>query len=124
MGSRRRKLEIWLALSGVIGGLAIGLIAVAVRRLPRPPIRPVLYAFLGAGVLWSVGDLIASGATSAGWKQLGLATLYTGAITLPALWWCVALRWADDVEAGLPLRHPLWRAAPLGWAAAMWLVMI
>ena len=117
-------MEIWLALSGVIGGLSIGLIAVAVRRLPRTPLRPALYAFLGAGALWSIGDLVASGATTALWKQVGLATLYTGAITLPALWWWVALRWADDVEAGLPLRHPLWRWAPLGWAAAMWLVMI
>ena len=61
---------------------------------------------------------------SAGWKQVGLVILYTGAITLPALWWLVALRWADDVEAGLPMRAPAWRWVPLGWAAAMWLVMI
>lgn len=117
-------MEIWLALSGVIGGLCIGLIWVAVLRLPRTPIRPLLYAFLGSGVLWIVGDLIASLATGPGWKQTGLAILYTGSITLPALWWLVALRWADDVEAGLPLRAPAWRWAPLAWAGAMWLVMI
>jgi signal transduction histidine kinase len=117
-------LEIWLALSGVIGGLCMGLIGVAASRLPRTPIRPLLYAFLGSGVLWIVGDLIASSATGAGWKHTGLAILYTGAITLPALWWLVALRWADDVEAGLPLGAPVWRWVPLGWAAAMWLGMI
>jgi signal transduction histidine kinase len=117
-------LDIWLALSGVVGGLSIGLIAVAVRRLPRTPMRPVLYAFVASGVLWSIGDLIASAATSAGWKHAGLAVLYTGAITLPALWWWVALRWADDVEAGLPLRHRLWRWGPLLWAGAMWTVML
>jgi signal transduction histidine kinase len=117
-------LEIWLSLSGVIGGLCVGLIAVAARRLPRTPIRPLLYGFLGSGALWIVGDLIATLATSAGWKQAGLAILYTGAIPLPALWWRVALRWADDVEAGLPLRAPAWRWAPLGWAGSMWLVMI
>ena len=117
-------MEIWLALSGVIGGFCIGLIGVAMSRLPRTPIRPILYAFIGSGVLWIVGDLIASLATSAGWKHTGLAILYTGAITLPALWWLVALRWADDVEAGLPMRAPAWRWVPLGWAGAMWLVMI
>ncbi len=117
-------MEIWLALSGVVGGLCMGLIGVAVSRLPRTPIRPILYAFLCSGVLWAVGDLIASGATGAGWKEAGLVILYTGAITLPALWWLVALRWADDVEAGLPMRAPVWRWLPLGWATAMWLVMI
>jgi signal transduction histidine kinase len=117
-------MQIWLALSGVIGGLCIGLISLAVLRLPRTPIRPILYAFLGSGVLWIVGDLIASLATTSGWKQAGLAILYTGAITLPALWWLVALRWADDVEAGLPLRSPAWRWVPLAFAGAMWLVMI
>jgi signal transduction histidine kinase len=117
-------LEIWLALSGVIGGLALGLIVAAVRRLPRTPLRPVLFAFLGAGMLWSIGDLIASSAASGGWKNAGIAMLYTGAITLPALWWWIALGWADEVEAGLPLRHPLWRWAPLAWAGAMWLAMI
>lgn len=117
-------MEIWLALSGVIGGLCIGLIGVAMSRLPRTPIRPVLYAFIGSGVLWIVGDLIASSAKSAGWKHVGLAILYTGAITLPTLWWLVALRWADDVEAGLPMRARAWRWVPLGGSAAMWLVMI
>ena len=117
-------MQIWLALSGLIGGLCIGLIAVAVLRLPRTPIRPILYAFLGSGVLWIVGDLIASLATTSGWKQAGLAILYTGAITLPALWWLVALRWADDAEAGLPLRAPAWRWVPLAWAGAMWIGMI
>jgi len=117
-------MQIWLALSGLIGGLCIGLVAVALSRLPRTPIRPILYAFIGSGVLWIVGDLIASLATSPGWKQAGIVILYTGAITLPALWWLVALRWADDVEAGLPMRAPLWRWVPLGWAGAMWLVMI
>src|SRR5258705_13449216 len=98
-------MQTWLTISGGIGGLCIGLIALAVLRLPRTPIRPILYAFLCSGVLWAVGDLIASGATSAGWKQTGLVVLYTGAITLPALWWLVALRWADDIEAGLHMRE-------------------
>ena len=117
-------MQIWLALSGVIGGLCIGLIA-SRRAAPAPhpdPPSPLRLPRLRRAVV--VGDLIASLATGPGWKQTGLAILYTGAITLPALWWLVALRWADDVEAGLPLRAPLWRWVPLAWAAAMWLVMI
>jgi signal transduction histidine kinase len=117
-------LEIWPALSGVIGGLSMGLIGVAVTRLPRTSIRPLLYAFLSSGLLWAVGDSIAAGATDAAWKQVGVVIFYTGVITLPPLWWWVALRWADDAEAGLPLRAPVWRWLPLAWAAAMWLVMI
>lgn len=114
----------WQTLTGVIGGLSLGLIAVALRRLPPTAVRLPLYAFVVAGGLWVIGDLIADGATGMGWKQAGVTMLYTGSISMPALWWVIALRWAAGAGARLPLRHAVWQGLPLGWAAAMWLVMV
>jgi hypothetical protein len=56
-------------------------------------------------------------------KQIGLAVLYTGTIFLPACWWTLAVRWAQEVDGRTRLRHPLWVRAPLLWAGAMWLLM-
>jgi signal transduction histidine kinase len=120
----RLKLEIWQAFSGLVGGLCIGLIGVAWTRLPQTPVRPPLYAFLVSGILWAVGDLIATGASDTTSKLIGVVMLYTGTISMPALWWIVALRWAKDVDAGLSLRASGWQQGPLWWAGGMWLVMI
>jgi hypothetical protein len=65
------------------------------------------------------GDLIADGATELTTKQIGISILYTGSIAMPALWWLVALRWANEVGAALPLRAAAWRQVPLCWAGAM-----
>ena len=117
-------MQIWLALSGVIGGLCIGLIAVAVRRLPRTPIRPLLYAFLGSGVLWSVGDLIASVATGAGWKQPASRSSTRARSRCPRCGGWSPCAGPTTWRPGFRCVPRLWRWAPLGWAAAMWLVMI
>jgi signal transduction histidine kinase len=117
-------LETWQALSGIIAGLCAGLIGVGLARLPRTRIRPPVHAFVLSGVLWAVGDLLADVASTLAAKQLGIAVLYTGAIFMPALWWALALRWSEEVEAGLPLQAPAWSRLPLCWAGAMWLVMI
>jgi signal transduction histidine kinase len=115
---------VWQVFSGVIAGSSLGLIAVALRRLPDTTVRLPLYAFIAAGALWVIGDLIAGSATDVGWKLAGVTILYTGSITLPALWWMLALRWASGVGARLPLRGAVWQTLPLCWAAAMWLVML
>ena len=104
--------------------VATGVAGFALARLPRTGVRLPLYFLVLSGVLWAVGDLIADGATDVTTKQLGISILYTGTITLPALWWIVALRWAREVGAALPLRSAAWRSVPLWWAGAMWLVMI
>jgi hypothetical protein len=75
-------------------------------------------------VCWIAGDLLADAATTSSEKLIGISLLYTGVITMPALWWTIALHWAGDVGARLALRSPAWRWVPLGWAAAMWLAMI
>jgi len=112
------------SVSGAVVGICITWIAVALTRLPRTPLVRPVHAFVAAGVLWAVGDLIASAAPDMAWKQVGLATLYSGAIPLPALWWVIALRWSRGVGAELPFQHRAWTLGPLAFAAAMWLVMI
>jgi signal transduction histidine kinase len=112
------------ALTGLIAVLGTGIAGFALARLPPTEIRIPLYAFVLSAVLWGVGDLTAASATEATTKQLGVAIFYSGAIAIPALWWVVALRWADEVGAALPLRAAAWRRLPLWWAGAMWLVMI
>lgn len=106
----------------VLLGAAIG--GAALARLPRSAIRAPLYAFVLAGVLWAFGDWVAEGARDTTSKQIGVAILYTGSIVMPALWWIIALRWADEAGAVLPLRSRAWRWLPLAWAGAMWGVMI
>lgn len=117
-------MEVWHALSAVVAGLAVGLIGTALARLPRTPIAPPVYAFVGAGVLWAVGDLIADTATNMAWKRTGVEILYTGSIAMPACWWAIALRWSEEVGAGLPMRSPLWIRVPFAFAALMWVAMI
>src|SRR5262245_2535700 len=123
-GRRGRNMEIWQVLSAVFTGLAVGLIGLALARLPRSAIAPPLYGHVAAGGLWAIGNLIANTATTMGWKEAGVAILYTGAIALPSFWWAVALRWAEEEGARLPFRGAAWRNVPYAFAAAMWLVMI
>lgn len=104
--------------------MGTGLAGAALARLPRSEIRNPLYAFILAGVCWAAGDWIAEGAPDATSKHVGIAILYTGAIAMPALWWVIALRWAEEVGARLPLRSGAWQWLPLAWAGLMWSVMI
>lgn len=117
-------MEVWLTLFAVILGLSAGLIGVALARMPRTSVAPPLYAFVGAGLLWGIGGLIADTAIDLASKQAGIAILYSGSITLPALWWMIALRWADEAGAELPFRSAAWTHVPLAFAGSMWLVMI
>jgi len=117
-------METWYLASAVAVGLSLGLIALALVRMPATPIARPLYVFVAAGASWGVGGLLADTATSLAWKQVGLAILYTGAIAAPPAWWHVALRWADQERAGLPLRAAAWRNVPYAFAAALWLAMI
>lgn len=116
--------EIVRSLSGFVGGVCMTLIGVALIRLPRKPVARPLYAFVAAGSLWAIGDLVADGAVDMTWKRVGLTMLYTGSIPVAALWWMTAVRWADDVGARLGLRHPAWQWGPLAFAGSMWLAMI
>jgi signal transduction histidine kinase len=117
-------LEHWQLVSGVVAGLGFAATTLALTRLPRTAIRLPLYVFVASGLLWAIGDPIASFAPDRFWKLVGVTILYTGSISLPALWWMVVLRWAEDAGAGLPLRAAAWRWLPLGWATLMWLAML
>lgn len=117
-------MEGWQLLSAVVAGLAAGLIGMAILRLPRSPVGPPLLAFVAAGVIWAFGDLVAEAATGMAVKHAGLILLYTGAIAMPACWWAIALRWAEQTEARLPFRSAAWRWVPFAFAGAMWLAML
>lgn len=116
--------EHWQLVTGVVAGLGLAATTLALTRLPRTAIRFPMYAFVASGLLWAIGDPIASFASDPFWKGVGVTILYTGSISLPALWWLVVLQWAEDAGAGLPLRGAAWRWLPLGWAALMWLAML
>lgn len=117
-------MDSWQVLMTGVAILGTGIAGAAMARLPRTEIRLPVYAFVFAGICWAVGDLIASGATDALTKRIGVSILYTGSIMSPPLWWIIALRWAEDAGAALPLRSAAWQWLPLVWAGAMWLAMI
>ena len=45
-------------------------------------------------------------------------------IFLPAVWWIVALHWAEDRGVAPPFHRRRWVRAPLVFASAMWLAML
>lgn len=112
------------SMSGAVVLLGTAISGAALARLPRSGVRAPLYAFILSGICWAAGDWIADGAQDLGIKQLGVAVLYTGAIFMPALWWMIVLRWAEEVGARLPLSARAWQWLPIAWAALMWGVMI
>jgi signal transduction histidine kinase len=117
-------MELWQVFSTVIAGMATGLIGMSLLRLPRSSITVPVYVFVACGVLWAVGDLLAETASDMRSKQIGLFLLYTGSIALPACWWAIALRWAKEVHAELPLHSAVWQQIPFAFAGLMWLTMI
>ena len=111
------------ALNIAFAVVGAGIAGIALASVPRGRTRPPLFAFVAAGILWAGGDLVADGARDPLTKQVGIFLLYSGSITLPALWWVVALRWASDAGARLPFQSRAWEVAPLAWSGLMWLVM-
>jgi signal transduction histidine kinase len=117
-------MDIWQAISAGLVGLCIGLVLVALGRLPDSRlIRPLLCVILTVA-LWSLGELVASHADDMARKHIGLLLLYTGTIFLPACWWTLAVRWAQELKNEAYLTRAVWLQAPWLWAGAMWLVML
>jgi signal transduction histidine kinase len=116
-------MDAWQAITAGLVGFCIGLVLLALARLPNSRVARSLLCVILAVALWSLGELIASGAGDMARKRVGLGLLYTGAIFLPVAWWTLAVRWAQEVERGARLTHPLWVRAPVLWAGANWLVM-
>ena len=66
-------MDAWQAMSAGLVGLCIGLVLVALARLPDSRVvRPLLCLILTV-VLWTLGELVASGADDMAQKQIGLA---------------------------------------------------
>jgi len=116
-------MDLGQAMSAGLVGLCIGLVLVALARLPDSRLIHPLLGVILAVALWSFGELVASDAEDMLQKQVGLLILYTGTIFLPACWWALAVRWTQELKGGACLAHPLWVRAPVLWAGAMWLVM-
>ena len=116
-------MDAWQAVSAGLVGLSIGVILVALVRLPDARVlRPLLCVTLTVA-LWTLGELVATGAQEMTRKQIGLVILYSGTIFLPTCWWVLAVRWAQEVDRRVRLRRRLWVRAPALWAGAMWLSM-
>jgi signal transduction histidine kinase len=111
----------WALLGAALVGVWVGAVA-ALTRFPKTRLSWPLRGFAACAALWAFGDLIGGLAQDATWKQVGVAIHYSGAIFLPALWWILALRWAE--ERGDPPRGGLWQRLPLLFAGAMWLSML
>ncbi len=117
-------MDLWQAISVGLVGLCVGLVLVALTRLPDSRvIRPILCLMLTV-VFWSLGELVANHAEDMTHKQIGLLILYTGTTFLPACWWAVAVRWAQELKGEAWLTRRFWVRAPVFWAVAMWLVMV
>jgi len=116
-------MDLWEALGVGLVWFCIGLVLVALARLPDSRvIRPLLCLIITVA-LWSLGELVTGNADDMAQKQVGLVILYTGTIFLPACWWALAVRWAQELKGEARRTRRLWVRAPVFWAAAMWLVM-
>ncbi len=113
----------WL-ISAATALLLAGLAVLLCLRRPPAPLWPIAFACQILALLWVVGDLWASHASTLTEKQIALTLLFTGSITLPPLWWETCRRyiaWQGPTPRWMqsPLaRLPLW----LGGAA--WLLMV
>lgn len=116
-------MDAWQAISAGLVGVCIGMVLVALARLPDSRVVRSLLCIVLAIALWSLGELVATGANEMVQKRIGLTLLYSGSTFLPAFWWALAVHWTREVEGTARLEHPLWVRAPLLWAGAMWLVM-
>jgi PAS domain-containing protein len=114
--------DMWATLTGVATGLCVGLIGMALTRVPRSQVRAPLFGLIAAGVVWVVGGEIAACTTSdtAG-RRIGVILLYSGVIALPALRFVVSLDWARQVDPAFPLRARGWTSGPFTWATLLWL---
>lgn len=116
-------MEALLAFKGVLVGLCIGFVGVGLVRLPDSRLSRALVAFCASAALWATGELVGEVAPDLFWEQVGIAVLYSGSIFLPALWWRLALRWAET-RGFAWLRSPWWTRVPLLFAAVLWGAMI
>lgn len=109
-----------LAAALVFAGLAV---FVWTRR-PPAPLWPALLLFQVCALLWILGELGTVFSRDVREEWLALLVLYTGAIPIGALWWSLALGFAE--LQGLPtrLRHALFRKGPLVAAAGFWLLFV
>jgi signal transduction histidine kinase/CheY-like chemotaxis protein len=114
----------WLLPSAVAVVVLAGLCVFLSARRPPAPLWPVALLCQVAALLWVGGDLLTYFATTATQKQLALSVLFTGSISLPALWWVTAIRYVRSHHLPWSWIHSRWVMLPAGVGALGWLVMI
>jgi len=114
----------WLLPSVLAVVILSGLCVFLFVRRPPAPLWPVALLCQVAALVWVFGDLITYFTTTVAQKQAALALLFSGSLSLPALWWITAVRYVRSHHLDWPWLHSRWVMLP-GWVGLFgWLVMI
>lgn len=105
-------------------GLVGGLLAVLLLRSPPRRLRAPLMLYQGFVLMYILGDAITLLSREMWVEQLGIMTLYTGALWAPAACWVVAVRYPQ--VQGLPgAWAPAWTTrAAIAATAVAWVVAV
>jgi signal transduction histidine kinase len=120
----RGVMATWQVLSVGATGLCVGLVFVSLLRLPYSKVSRFLVGMSLCAAAWALGEVITGFSRDIFWEQTGIAVLYTGSIWGPAVWWGLALRWADERGSPLPIPLRLGTWIPLTWAGGWWVFMM
>lgn len=112
----------WLLPSAFAVVILSGMCLFLSARRPPVPLWPVALLCQIAALVWVGGDLLTYFATTVSQKQLALFVLFSGSLSLPALWWVTSIlyvrshylpwRWTQSQWVMLPAV-----AGVLGWLA-------
>ena len=91
---------------------------------PPPPLRPALELFLLAALTFVVGTLLSTVFLEGAVYIVGIDLLYTGIITMPVLWWFVALRFSEVHGRPFAWASRPWVRAPVVIASILWLALV
>jgi signal transduction histidine kinase/CheY-like chemotaxis protein len=114
----------WLLPSAVALVILAGLCVFLFVRRPPAPLWPVALLCQVAALIWVSGDLLTYFATTVTQKQLALSLLFTGSMSLPALWWATSIRYVRSHHLPWPWIHSRWAMLPTLIGALGWLAMI
>jgi signal transduction histidine kinase/CheY-like chemotaxis protein len=114
----------WLLPSAVAVVILAGLCVFLFVRRPPAPLWPVALLCQVAALIWVSGDLLTYFAATVTQKQLALSLLFTGSLSLPALWWATSIRYVRSHHLPWPWIHSRWVMLPTLVGALGWLAMI
>ncbi len=113
---------LWLALHGLTIVFYACFAVFVYRRRPPSPMWPVLFWLQITALLWAAGDIAAILAPDAVTKSAALLVLYSGSIPIAALWWLLAVRFAEANGVAFSWGRQRWVHWPVYGAGALWLL--